>query len=430
MRKNKLLLVVLAVILIFSLVACNNQDAVENNLEDNLENEQLNVQIESSNWNIQFDENLLGETFIDSGAEIKNCNYNIQFEKNDNFSINLNNGNCVKGTYDVKNDKVECTLVSAEGEYSPSQDISGKIIFKVNSDLEIEILSVPENYNIRTSELDASGWVLTDETKNMSFWPLVAGIKYTRNNENQSEDTENEMKIIDILTFNKWQCYKMTDMSGKELDMQVLFGSGYSMDAGSLTFNADGTFEHIMPGISEGAFIGTYEVNNLEIVLNHIGGRRQTGTLNLNETDYEVVLLQGDEYMHFQYAPEEKSYDYILTSNTWQCYKVVDTDNSWEEVEMQEVFGSGYSMNVGSLTFNADGTFEHIMPGVTSDELPTTGTYDLLGDFLEMKYNDGSYVEGRFYVMERTVSDVKEVELEIVLMNQLSGYRMYFHPVA
>lgn len=113
----------------------------------------------------------------------------------------------------------------------------------------------------------------------------------------------------------------------------------------------------------------------------------------------------------------EDKFKNILISKTWQCYKV--TDMSANEVRMQEVFGSGYGEGAGSLVFNTDGTFKHIMPGITSDEASTAGTYSLIGIVVSLNYDDGNWVDGRLYVGES--------ESEIELINQLDGYRMYFH---
>lgn len=76
---------------------------------------------------------------------------------------------------------INCIVTSARGEYSPLQKIEGKISFKINSDSEIEITDIPESYTIRISSTSAEGWVLTDETKEMGFWPLVKGIKFVSN---------------------------------------------------------------------------------------------------------------------------------------------------------------------------------------------------------------------------------------------------------
>lgn len=235
----------------------------------------------------------------------------------------------------------------------------------------------------------------------------------------QPDNTENEDKFKNILISKTWQCYNVTDMSGNELSMQEVFGTGIAYGYGKLEFKSDGTFENIEPGISSDEFstTGTYEVNDLEITLNYDDGRKQNGTLNVDKTDFEVVLNRDNDFMHFQYAPEKKDFDDILTSDTWQCYKV--TDMSANEVRMQEVFGSGYGEGAGSLVFNTDGTFKHIMPGITSDEASTAGTYSLIGIVVSLNYDDGNWVDGRLYVGES--------ESEIELINQLDGYRMYFH---
>ena len=90
----------------------------------------------------------------------------------------MNFGNYIQGTYTVSNNIINCILTSASGEYSPAQEVSGKISFKINNNSEIEIIDIPESYKIRTTELSENGWILTDETKDMEFWPLIKGIKY------------------------------------------------------------------------------------------------------------------------------------------------------------------------------------------------------------------------------------------------------------
>ena len=129
----------------------------------------------------QFNADLLGEQFESAGNEIKGGSYTISFLDNNKFNIYMEFGNSVQGTYTISNNIINCILTSASGEYSPTQEIEGKISFKIISDSEIEIIDIPEFYTIRTSETSNAGWVLTDETKEMEFWPLVEGIKYVYN---------------------------------------------------------------------------------------------------------------------------------------------------------------------------------------------------------------------------------------------------------
>lgn len=186
-------------ILIFALIAVYyfgfvaNKDIVDNpnnNISDttlNNSNENISANISSnstiefkpSKYAIQFNADLLGEEFEQAGNEIKGCDYEISFLENNKFIAYMNFGNSIEGTYSVSDDnKINCILTSASGEYSPKQKINEKISFKINSDSEIEIIEVPEFYTIKTSKTTESGEVLTDETKEMGFWPLVEGIKF------------------------------------------------------------------------------------------------------------------------------------------------------------------------------------------------------------------------------------------------------------
>lgn len=157
----------------------SNENISDNNVaNDNVSND-ITIELEPSNYVIQFEADLLGENFESCGNEIKGCNYEISFLDNNKFTANMNFGNSIQGTYIISNDNViNCIITSASGEYSPTQEVDGKISFKINSDSEIEIIDIPESYTIKISELGEAGWVLTDENKEMGFWPLVEGIKF------------------------------------------------------------------------------------------------------------------------------------------------------------------------------------------------------------------------------------------------------------
>ncbi len=163
-------------------ISSNINNSKENTTINNVDNKDNNkVDFKPSDYVIQVDANLLGEEFELSENEIKQYNYEISFLDDNSFKINMGSGNSVQGNYVVSDDIITCNLTHASGEYSPTQEINGKISFKINSNSEIEIISIPEFYTIKLSELSDSGWVLTDETKKTEFWPLVKGIKYILN---------------------------------------------------------------------------------------------------------------------------------------------------------------------------------------------------------------------------------------------------------
>ena len=163
-------------------ISSNINNSKENTTINNVDNKDNNkVDFKPSDYVIQVDANLLGEEFELSENEIKQYHYEISFLDDNSFKINMGSGNSVQGNYVVSDDIITCNLTHASGEYSPTQEINGKISFKINSNSEIEIISIPEFYTIKLSELSDSGWVLTDETKKTEFWPLVKGIKYILN---------------------------------------------------------------------------------------------------------------------------------------------------------------------------------------------------------------------------------------------------------
>lgn len=139
------------------------------------------IQFEPANYVIQFDANLLGEEYKTAGNEIKGCDYEISFLNNNKFTAYMNFGNSIEGSYTVSNNIINCIITSASGEYSPTQQIEGKFSFKINNNSEIEIIDIPESYAIKNSEISSEGWILTNETKEMKFWPLVEGIKFVSN---------------------------------------------------------------------------------------------------------------------------------------------------------------------------------------------------------------------------------------------------------
>lgn len=168
---KKVALFFLVVLCVFSLSACaskENGDLSSTSAPSFTEGDYV----------IEFNETLLGDEYKTAGNEIKDCDYNISF-KDGKFTAYMNFGNSVGGTYSVSGDGVVlCSLKTAIGEYSPEQSIKGEISFKVISESKIKILSAPDSYDIKISELKDGKWVLTNEEKSLGFWPLVNGIEF------------------------------------------------------------------------------------------------------------------------------------------------------------------------------------------------------------------------------------------------------------
>jgi len=183
-----ILILIIAVILVYYFRVMADQDEVkqENNpapisTNTNNSNENNNdntIEFEPATYKIQFDASLLEDISEPYGNELTEWDHEISFLENNTFSIYMSWGHSIKGTYTVSNDIINCIITSAVGEYSPEQETTGKISFKIINNSEIEIIDVPETYTIKVSEITDSGWVLTDETTEMRFWPLVEGIKF------------------------------------------------------------------------------------------------------------------------------------------------------------------------------------------------------------------------------------------------------------
>lgn len=168
---RKMLTFCLAVLLVLSLSSCVRGE------KDDLGSNSA-PKFTEGNYVIEFDEALLGDEYKTAGNEIKGCDYRLSFSSG-KFTADMNFGNRVGGVYSVSGDGVVlCSLKTASGEYSPVQNISGEITFKILSESELEILSAPESYVIKLCELSGGEWVLTDENKELGFWPLVKGIKF------------------------------------------------------------------------------------------------------------------------------------------------------------------------------------------------------------------------------------------------------------
>lgn len=147
-----------------------NNVSVENKTEDT---EDTNTEFKPATYVIQFDENLLGEEFKLAGGEIKDCKYEITFLEDSKFDINTGFGNSVQGTYSVDNNIINCKLISSNGENLSKNSINEEISFKINNDSELEIINISDVYTIKVRDMNGK-----EESKEMTLWPLVKGIKY------------------------------------------------------------------------------------------------------------------------------------------------------------------------------------------------------------------------------------------------------------
>ena len=140
------------------------------------------------------------------------------------------------------------------------------------------------------------------------------------------------------------------------------------------------------------------------------------GGLIIEKCESEMIMT--DEGIRINNDMNTLSYEdtidinYTLISNSWCCYAVEDK-NTGEEVEMSLFFGSGLKNNPGELKFYEDETFKNILPGISSDERSTYGTYMIDGNKIILNYNDDNLIEeGEIIISE--ASPVFGSKIEIV----------------
>ena len=154
----------------------------ENNPDSSKDKEPSITALEPATYTIKFNADLLGEDYDNSDYLMEEDDYTIEFLENKEVQFILGWGIFMKGTYTiVDEDTINCRLTSCGGEMSPEQKVNEKVSLKMNSKSEIEIVDIPETYTINVTELGDSGWEITDETKEMEFWPFVKGIKFVSN---------------------------------------------------------------------------------------------------------------------------------------------------------------------------------------------------------------------------------------------------------
>jgi len=131
-------------------------------------------------------------------------------------------------------------------------------------------------------------------------------------------------------------------------------------------------------------------------------------TIGNNET-----IENTDEQQELVFDVKE-----ILVNNEWQCDRI--TDMELNELDMMVEFGSGYLNFPGSLKFNLDGTFTLILPGITTDEVETDGTYVIDKNDIHLTYNDYKSSLATLFIMN------PETDSEISVIDYEREYRMYF----
>ena len=178
MEKNGISLfafVIIAAIIIITIilvvVVLNNSSYInktENKMEESIiskdveNNEELNEVINSFSKGIKF-ENLLDNEKNEGTkfAIVENKELDITdtflgadmiFHKDGSFLLYMTFGNYVSGNYEFKNNNYTCTIKEFEGEFSPVQKVSGKIVFEKVDDSTMKVLEASESIMIKTTE--------------------------------------------------------------------------------------------------------------------------------------------------------------------------------------------------------------------------------------------------------------------------------------
>lgn len=154
-----------------------------------------------------------------------------------------------------------------------------------------------------------------------------------------------------------------------------------------MKFNADGTFEGYLPGVysdetkEDGKY--TLEGNTLTITYG-----AKTEQLKFNEEEETIVRTYGNYQLTLTKKTKndnEKNNQNEKIVGEWVYTSVKDGE---KETSLRDIFGSGIENGSGNMKFNEDGSFVNNMPGITSSETETTGTYTLNGTTITLKYKD------------------------------------------
>ncbi len=101
---------------------------------------------------------------------------NIEFFTDNTFAAYLGWGNAASGTFNISNDIITCEINDFWSEYSPHQETSAKILFKIIDANNIQIIDASETYIIHI--VDIISKTLTSETKKMTLFPFIKNIDF------------------------------------------------------------------------------------------------------------------------------------------------------------------------------------------------------------------------------------------------------------
>lgn len=171
---NLCMIILLFTVLSLSLVTltgCEQKNIKGNEINNNIDySSEEKTNFTMGEYYIQVDKSILdvAEGIAEDEA--------IEFLGDNTFNAYTGFGNAISGTYTVSDDKIDCIADTFHSEYGPNQKINASMSFKINSKSEIELIGTSETYEIKI--VDIPNNTLTNETKDMSLWPFVKGIKF------------------------------------------------------------------------------------------------------------------------------------------------------------------------------------------------------------------------------------------------------------
>ena len=166
---NLLSTIAFVILFLVTLTGCEQKN-VKDNETNNTTVSKEKANFTMGEYSIQIDKSILDDT--EGIAEDES----IEFLEGNTFNAYTGFGNCISGTYTVSDSKIDCIANTFHSEYGPNQEINASMSFKINNKSEIELIGTSETYQIKI--VDIPNNTLTNETKDMSLWPFVKGIKF------------------------------------------------------------------------------------------------------------------------------------------------------------------------------------------------------------------------------------------------------------
>lgn len=168
---NLSIIFVIIALFLVTLTGCEQKNSETNEITNNTDySSEEKTNFTTGEYDIQVDKSILDDVEGTAGDEA------IEFLGDNKFNAYTGFGNGISGTYTVLDNRIDCIADTFYSEYGPNQKINASMSFKINNKSEIELIDTSETYEIKI--VDIPNNTLTNETKDMSLWPFVKGIKF------------------------------------------------------------------------------------------------------------------------------------------------------------------------------------------------------------------------------------------------------------